>query len=447
MRLANKLKVSPLILLIGLAILLSQKKADSIPSFARQTELTCNTCHYVFPELTAFGRQFKLNGYTYTNSEAIEETGSKAAASVKINRTMPLSAMVQASYVNVAETQPGTQNNNMEFPQQLSFFIAGEITPMMGTFIQITYEDQGGQFGWDNTDIRFAGQTNIKGKGLTYGVTLNNSPTVQDVWNSTPAWGFPYEGSELAPSPAAATIIEDAMAQEVIGLGAYGFFNNAIYGEFTGYRSTPQGGPLPPDGSSMNTVKGITPYWRVAVQRQFTDFYLEVGTYGLHTTQYPQGVSGLTDKYTDVAFDFQFERAIGNGNLIAHGTWIHEKQNLDAAYAIANAQNPSNKLNTFRADAGYSFWQNYVFTLAFFSVSGDKDTLLYSPGSLDGSRTGKPNSNGFVAELDVLPWQNTKFSVQYTLYNKFNGAGDNYDGFGRSAGDNNTLYMAAWMVF
>ena len=29
------------------------------------------------------------------------------------------------------------------------------------------------------------------GKPFTYGITLNNNPGVEDLWNSTPAWGFP----------------------------------------------------------------------------------------------------------------------------------------------------------------------------------------------------------------------------------------------------------------
>ena len=35
-------------------------------------------------------------------------------------------------------------------------------------------------------------------------------------------------------------------------------------------------------------------------------------------------------------------------------------------------------------------------------------------------------------------------SVQYTIYDKFNGASSNYDGFRRSAHDNNTLFLFLW---
>ena len=38
----------------------------------------------------------------------------------------------------------------------------------------------------------------------------------------------------------------------------------------------------------------------------------------------------------------------------------------------------------------------------------------------------------------------TQLALQYAFYFKFNGAQSNYDGFGRNAWDNNTLYLLAW---
>jgi len=37
--------------------------------------------------------------------------------------------------------------------------------------------------------------------------------------------------------------------------------------------------------------------------------------------------------------------------------------------------------------------------------------------------------------------------LQYTAYNKFNGAKTNYDGNGRNAGDNNTLFFNVWVAY
>jgi hypothetical protein len=43
------------------------------------------------------------------------------------------------------------------------------------------------------------------------------------------------------------------------------------------------------------------------------------------------------------------------------------------------------------------------------------------------------------------PFANLRLGAQYTMFTKYNGATTNYDGNGRNASDNNTLYLFAWM--
>src|SRR6266511_1578209 len=108
---------------------------EVIPSFSRQTGLACNQCHTTFPQLTAFGRRFKLNGYTLTRLQMVE-AGDTANRSLKINLIPPVSAMVQASMSQTRKAQPGAQNDNVELPQEMSIFLGEEITPRVGTFLQ-----------------------------------------------------------------------------------------------------------------------------------------------------------------------------------------------------------------------------------------------------------------------------------------------------------------------
>jgi hypothetical protein len=177
----------------------------AIPSFARQTKLPCSACHTQFPELNAFGRVFKLNGFTLRMIEAIEANNPSGHQDLAIN-LMPLPAvMFQASETYTGKPQPGTTNGNVLFPDQLSVFLAGAITPKVGAFIQVTYDPASGGVGLDNTSVRYATPITLAGKPGVFGLTLNNNPTMQDVWNSTPAWGFPYVGSAVAPVPGAAT--------------------------------------------------------------------------------------------------------------------------------------------------------------------------------------------------------------------------------------------------
>src|ERR1700733_10261447 len=67
--------------------------ALAVPSFARQTGQPCETCHVgaFGPQLTQFGREFKLNGYVWNDG----------------GKHIPLAAMLQASLTNTKADQPG----------------------------------------------------------------------------------------------------------------------------------------------------------------------------------------------------------------------------------------------------------------------------------------------------------------------------------------------------
>jgi hypothetical protein len=417
-----------------------------IPSFSRQTGLTCNVCHTSFPQLTAFGRQFKISGYTEASAEPIEQKEG-GRTTLSIDRLPPLSAMLITSVTNTNEVQPGTQNWNADFPQELGLFLAGRITPNLGAFVQLTYEPADNSIAIDNLDIRLANRSTVGSHSLVYGLTINNNPTVQDLWNTSPAWSYPYTASGVGPSPAAATAMDGALGQSVLGVGGYMLWNDLVYGEVAGYRSAPQGGANPPDGSSEGTVKGLVPYWRLALQRQFGRHSVELGTYGLVTTQYPSGVSGPTDRYTDLAVDAQYQVPLGGGTVTAHGIWIHEKQTLNASFLDGSAANQTNTLQTLRVDAGYVSSQRIGMTVGVSNTVGDADAVLYAPDILTGSRTGSPNSTALLSEVSWMPWLNTRLGIQYVWWTKFNGATDNYDGSGRAAKDNNTLYLFTWLAF
>jgi hypothetical protein len=175
-------------------------RLKKIPGFSRQTKLACSVCHYGFPQLTPFGRLFKLNGYTLTGLQTIN-AGDSARTSLRLAPFPPLSAMAVMSVTNTKKDQPDTQNNSTVFPDQLSLFLAGEITPRLGTFVQLTYAAPDGSIGLDNAEFRFADRTRLFSQELLYGVTLHNNPTMQDVWNTVPAWSFPFMTSSVAPSP------------------------------------------------------------------------------------------------------------------------------------------------------------------------------------------------------------------------------------------------------
>ncbi len=430
-----------------LAALLLAPQAWAVPSFARQTGMPCNVCHSTPPELTSFGRLFKLNGYTLTGIQQIQSGDS--GKNLSIDQLPPLSAMVQIADTFTSKGQPGVQNGDLQFPAQLSLFYAGAISQNMGAFAQLTYAQPDDHFSMDLADIRYADHGTLWGKDTIYGVTINNGPTIEDVWNSTSAWGFPWFGSEAAPAPSASTLLGGGLTGpgSVAGAGVYAFWDSRVYALVSLYRASPTGASQPI--SKAGAVDGVAPYWRLAYQWD-TDNPLETGVYGMHAAV-AQGFSGagavgLNDSYTDYGVDAQYEIGMGDNLLSLYGSWIHERQSL-ASSSAAGLSRPEDKLNSLNLSGRYHLDSSQAFGLGYFSTTGDRDSLLYAPNPVDGSASGSPDSTGWILQYVFLPRQNVQLTAEYTIYNKFNGRSSNYDGSGRNASDNDTLFLMLWVLW
>ena len=420
------------------------RPAASLPLYARQTMQPCATCHTAFLELTPFGRRFKLGGYTLGGGDW---SGP------------PFAVMLQPTFTNTAADQqeapaPHFATNNNLAVQQVSLFTGGRITDNLGAFIQGTYDGVGRRFSWDNTDIRFAKSLNVDGHTLLWGVTANNNPAVQDVWNTIPAWSFPYISSAVAPMPTASTFIEQVYAQQVVGLSSYGFLDDLFYLEFGGYRPLSNNTQLAlgvsPTGQSP--ISGVAPYWRLAVEPNFGDHSWEVGTFGLASKVFPAGMSAAgTDSFTDIGIDTQYQYLGDPHTVTARLAWIHENHNTSASQTLGLADNSNNNLRSLNASVSYIYDSTWSLTAGRVSVGGTADATLY------GTFTGSPNSAGYIFELAYLPfshggpsfwpWLNFRVGLQYTHWNKFDGATTNIDGMGRNANDNNTFFAYIWTMF
>lgn len=426
-------------------------EARAVPSYARQTGLPCSGCHYTPPELNPAGRRFKLLAYTDKADDAkvVKADGSKKRAALDLLASLPLSVMLDTSFTNLNSPIPSTQNGSFEFPQDISLFLSGAWTEHVGSFLQITYSGQSNHFSSDNTDIRYAKATKLSGKEFVYGLDFNNNPTVEDLWNSTPAWGFPWIASDWAPTPTASPVINGKLAQGVAGIGAYGMWNNHLYVDGIVYRSQHIGSSLPNNGTgSTFNIRGVAPYWRVAWQQLTAKTQYEFGTYGIHMNSTPNSVIGPQDTYTDFAFDTQIDRTVYRTDVLSfRGTYIRENSNLLASFAAGTASPPKNHLNTFMTNAQYHFGNKYTGTFGWFNTTGTSDPLLYPSAAITGNFNGDPRGTGYIANVTYWPWQNLLLGFQYTGYTRFNGASMNYDGAGRNAGSNNTIYLDAKILF
>jgi hypothetical protein len=99
----------------------------------------------------------------------------------------------------ISRTDPFKPSDNVVV-SPFSVFYGGAITEHIGAFAQVTHnapppggfpDPFGHTWTWDNVDLRYANTAKLGGLDVIYGITANNNPTVQDVWNTTPAWTFP----------------------------------------------------------------------------------------------------------------------------------------------------------------------------------------------------------------------------------------------------------------
>jgi hypothetical protein len=451
-----KRAVSLLLTAVSLVVLLfvstvNPPKVAAVPSFARQTGLACSGCHYNPPELNPAGRKFKLTGYVDKGDETkvIKADGGKTRAGLDLLASLPLSVMMDVSFTNTKSPVPATQNGTFEFPQDISLFLSGAWTTHVGSFVQVTYSSQDDHFSMDNTDIRYANSTKLGGNEFVYGFNLNNNPTVEDLWNSTPAWGFPWVASDVAPTPNAAAIINGSLGQDVGGVGAFAMWNNHLYVDGTVYRSAHIGGSQPNDVTAFTyNIRGVAPYWRVAWQQLTAKTQYEIGTYGIHMKSTPFGITGAEDSYTDFAFDTQIDRTMFRKDVLSfRATYIRENSDLLASFAAGLAAQAPHHLNTVQANAEYHFGNKYAGTFGWFNTTGTSDLTLFPSGSVTGNLNGDPRGAGYIANISVWPWQNLQLAAQYTGYTTFNGGNINYDGAGRNASANNTVYLDIKFLF
>jgi hypothetical protein len=434
-----------------LLVVVHPPRAAAVPSFARQTGLPCSGCHYTPPELNPAGRRFKLLGYVERadNTKTVHSDAGKSHAALDLLGSLPLAAMLEASFTNTKSPVPGTQNGTFQVPQDISLFLAGAWTNKVGSFLQVTYDTQDDHFSLDNIDIRYADTKKLGGKEFIFGVNLNNNPTVEDLWNDTPAWGLPWVESSSAPTPFASPIVNGNLGQDVAGFGAYAMWNSHLYVDAALYRSGHIGSPQPSDGSGLAyNIRGLAPYWRIAWQASTATTQFEVGTYGMHMSSTPGAITGPEDNYTDWAVDTQIDHTLRHTDVFSlRATYIREKSDLAASVAAGTATQPSHHLDTLLANAEYHFGNRLTTTFGWFDTSGTVDTLFYAPGAVTGNFNGDPRSAGYIANVSYWPWQNLQLAAQYTGYARFNGAATNYDSAGRNANSNDTIYLVARFLF
>jgi hypothetical protein len=487
--------------------------AQALPLFARQTGQNCVSCHAggQFPELTPYGRMFKLTGYTI---------GSRVA--------VPVSAMGQITYARVKDTSKSDdpaadfQKNGSPLFEGGSLFIGGKVTDNIGAFVQWTYDnyagrrvgDSGNNDGkWqgkpsiDNVDIRYADHFIDANRDLVVGVSVNNNPSVSDPWNTAAAWMQYVPAASVSShqfADANTPFPSTSPGPNVAGINAYAYLNKMIYAELGFYQTANKGFSFMSAGTNdvgTTKLKGVNnPYWRLALTREWGAHNIMVGTSGMVAHVYDSvdpavepapntSDSNNVHRVANTGIDAQYQYLLDPHTITAQVAYQRQKTDLSANAIAANLgvgsphgffaadgvtpladANSSNTINIFRAKLSYIYLAKYGGSLGYFNRTGTTDTanqtsgydpvtglITSDPGGalgatgvsqrVGGNLSGNPATRGFTYEAFWMPVQYVRVGAQYTAYNKFNGASDNYDGMGRNARDNNTLFLYVWGAY
>jgi hypothetical protein len=458
--------IAPAILSIAF-VGVSMRPARAVPAFAAQTGQPCQMCHIgaLGPQLTPYGRNFKIKGYTLTGGTGIMS---------KVH----LAAWLQTEFSSYQKklppdgVTPDFSDNNNLFINAASVFYAGRVTDNIGVFLQGTYDNVAKVFAQDNSEVRVVGSGTAAGHSVDYGVSFNNAPGWSDPYNSNYLWGYPFISNGIAPAPNASPILAGAVQDNSLGAVGYAWIDQHIYVDLGGYESQPTGfqkvfGETYGPGSStgLEPWASLTYAWFWGDNNAHIGGHYFYGRYSPATDVRSSNGQFGNNSYQDFMLSngYQYIGEDLTNVFTIDGLYDYETQNLVGSSNVDSpfysSSKAHNNLSEFKEWATYYYQETYGATIGFDKIWGNSNDLLYNTGANDttGSIKGSPNSTSFSIEGDWVPfgkedsfWRpfiNMKLGIQYTFYTEFNGSSKNYDGFGRNASDNNTLFVFLWTVF
>ena len=443
--------VSCLVCFFCLLTALLPGKAFAIPSYTRQTGFSCDECHTVYPNLTPFGRDFKLHGYTMTASKTIKSDANSSSAPILDVNNIP---MVSARIVSMWSNQAGGNNGIVpkgvttagqgfvSFPSgyndketfnligDSSIYVAGKITPYMGTFLEFSgIDDEGGTLGLGMVDtVIVAPDATFEGKSFVYGVRGVDAVFTGDPSNVLGTWGLT---SQLMGMSTHNTLFDPNRAM-VEGGELYamwgGFNNGGLFGTVGFYHPTGSqsagsfvqanlaglsGTPGTLNTSSVDVAPRLAYYFP-----EFHDLYAEIGASGYFgregmiapaTASIPD--PSYNDNYYDYAVDAQIQY-IGDKNL-AELFAIYQDQNDGRFYGQDLYSNVNYGVSGTRVQRnGLAVAADYYYDRTY----GAYVKYLYQ----NSGKVKDLNVAGTVLGLSWFPWQNMQMILEQALFSTYN---------------------------
>jgi iron:rusticyanin reductase len=447
-----------LILIIPLIL---PHSASAVPSFARQTGLACDTCHTVFPHLTPFGRDFKLHGYTYDYSELIkavreieknEAKEERGIPNLVINKIPMLSVRIVSMFNEqvggssvpsgkvtagqglVSAVDEGYSDESIvHIVRASSLFVAGEVAPNIGTFLEFTGPNDTGSdtFGVGFLDlVLLAPSVTVHGHDLTFGVRATDSVGADDPSNAVGNFGLT---TTLMGMSTHATLFDPYQASVIVGGEAYamlgGFSHGGIYGAFGIFHPTNSqtdtsyvtgnltGEPSTFTDGNFTGAKNVDEYGRLSFWLPgYKNIYSEIGGFGYHGSEGMSASPGanltepdFTDSYYNFGIDTQTQWIADKHlvELFAVYQRQHDSKFFDQdLFTGTFGQGESVTRQGFAIEADYYYRRTYgVYARYFYEHSSQVEDV---------------NVGATVLGLSWYPYENVNLRVETALFNRYN---------------------------
>lgn len=153
--------------LIGLSVYLLQiENVYAVPSFAREYNMSCSSCHANWPRLTEVGRQFKENGFKLD-----DDNGNEISKYLTLDKNIPISVRLNMRLLD-KRTSKGENSKigekkkermlKMRALHEVELFLAGSAGKEISFFVELEAEDEWP--GLTDVDVDF-GEKTIKKTG------------------------------------------------------------------------------------------------------------------------------------------------------------------------------------------------------------------------------------------------------------------------------------------
>jgi len=302
--------------------LLKPNSAGAVPSFARQTGLSCTSCHTIPPRLNTYGRIFKMRGYT--DGTAIGDLSVGKGESILKN------SPVTVRLFSLPYSKQKGSDREILIPDELVVAFGGRVAENVGTFTAFASEE-GHAFEPEIVKVAFlydAGTTVI---GLVGGKT---SPTGTDPFESLNLYSRITRFKTTVWSGVLKKDTADLWDLHNYGASLYAYVGNLLYlngGLYTG---------IVRDGSSIKNKDSSDPfdiYARVALTPPGLPADINVGAFYYAGKDEPAGGNpanlGGNSSYKPrrMGLDLGVIKSFGDISLELNGLYVDAKDSFSTS--------------------------------------------------------------------------------------------------------------------